>query len=238
MTEFEMIEAEIAPKGKCYLICNRFDPADFEQTLEKMCDTAVDQGAHTVYFACRDAHNTLDENAFCVGRYAFTFYSSFDVLSKNLADTLPASAGLLRCKPLRESNAELWIELYNESFYDVPNSRTMTDQEAAAVIEEEKRSGGFFMVGGEPVGVFELNYEETAPEIAAICIRPGFRGQGYGTKALEALEARLANEGHAVVELLVAGANRRAKELYEAHGYSFARHVSRWYQAAAMGNDI
>lgn len=237
MTEFELIDQEIAPKGKCYLICNRFDPADFEQTLEKMCDKAADQGARTVYFACRDAHNTLDANAFCAGGYEFTFYSSFDVLTKVLADMPPCLDGILRWKPLRESTVKLWIELYNESFYDVPNSRTMTDQEAAAVIWDEKRFGGFFMVGGEPVGVFELNYEGAVPEIAAICIRPQFRGQGYGVRGLEALETRLASEGQITAELLVASANPRAKELYEAHGYAFARHISRWYQAAVMVND-
>ena len=231
MSKFEIVDKEIEPTGKCYIVCTEFDGADFKEQLARVCDTAVRRGADRMYFACRDKRANLDADAFTAPGYSFHYYSNFDTLRKRLATDPAQARGALRCKPLRSAQVPLFLALYNESFFNVPNSLTLTEQDAADILADEKRDAGFLLLGGEPVGVFELDYRGDVPEIAAICVRPALRGRGHGTAALNLLEARLACEGADTAELLVASVNERAYRLYLACGYSFFQRISRWYAA-------
>ncbi len=233
MTQMEIIDKEIAPKGKCYIICTSFDERDFESVLAELCGLAATRGAKRIYFACKDQSNFLDRERFSAGRYQFAFYSDFEILEKALVSTDVTGAGMLKIKPLRQSNSALWLALYNESFYEVPNSMTMGEEDVDSILASGERDGGFFMLGGEPIGVFELRYDEAVPEIAAICIRPTHRGKGYGAMALHLLEARLLGEGHRIAQILVATANARAYGLYLKKGYQISKRLSRWYETVA-----
>ncbi len=231
MTKFEVIDREIGPKGKCYIICTEFDGADFDAQLARVCDTAVQRGADRLYFACRDKRAGPDADAFTAGGYSFHHYSNFDTLRKRLASVPAQTREPLRCKPLRTAQIPLFLALYNESFFSVPNAMTMTGPDATDILADEKRDAGFLLLGGEPVGVFELDYRGDVPEIAAICIRPELRNCGYGTAALNLLETRLAGEGADTAELLAASANERAYRLYLMRGYAFFRRIGSWYAA-------
>ena len=231
MTRLQIIDREIAPKGKCYIICTAFDAADFDAQMASVLDAARRRGAQWAYFACRDEARRLDADAYPLGGATFRFYTAFDILQKPLSEDEGAARPMLRVKRMRRDNAALYIALYNESFFDVPNARTLDAAETDTILAEEGREAGFFMLGGEPVGVFELDEREGVPEIAAVAIRPEYRKQGYGAQALHTLEARLAQEGYPAVQLLTAEKNETAYALYLANGYEKKRELSRWFCA-------
>lgn len=233
MSSFQVIDREIAPKGKVYLVCTQYDPADFSAELKRICNAAVLRGARKLYFACRDKANDLDAQTFAVGACSFMFYSNFDLLKKPLARAQSSAPCPLHIKPLRAFSAPLFAALYNESFFDVPNAMTVTDEEIEEILADEGRDAGFFLRGGEPIGVFELRYGGDAPEIAALAIRVDLQNRGYGSQALGLLEERLAREGYDAASLLVASANERAYRLYQKSGYLFSCRVGHWYEAVA-----
>ena len=229
MTQLEINAKEIVHKHECYVVCVAYDAADFDDALASVCDEAAACGAETLHFAMQDESRLLTADAYTLGGRAFVFDADFVILEKTLfparGDILP-----LRLKPVRAGNAALFCALYNEAFFRVPNAVTMDETEAMAIEADEKRDAGFFMEGGEPVGVYALDDRESAPEIAAVCIRPDFQGRGYGARALHTLETRLAAEGYARVQLLVAEQNAAANALYTTAGYRYLRRHSRWYR--------
>lgn len=224
-----MIEKEIPQKGKCYVVCTLYDAADFDVSLAAACDMAAAKGARTLYFAMRDQHRRLDGAVHTLGGRTFRYDTRFVILKKDLTGAL-ADAQPLRTKPLRAGNAALFCAIYNESFFDVPNSQTMDDAEMQAIRSDAKRDAGFCMLGGDPVGVFILDYRGNVPEIAALAVRPEYRRRGYGRRALHILEAQLKSEGHEGVILLVAERNTAALALYRACNYRCEQEISRWYR--------
>lgn len=149
----------------------------------------------------------------------------FEIWGKALGDG-SADATPLSIKPVRTGSDALFCAIYNECFFDVPNSRLMDDAFIKQIEADEKRDAGFLMVGGEPVGIFALDTREEVAEIAALAIRRDFRMQGYGKRALCALEARLMREGYTRVQLLLTKRNAAACALYRACGYRFMRKLT------------
>lgn len=58
-----------------------------------------------------------------------------------------------------------------------------------------------------------------APEIAALYVRPEYRGQGFGRHMLDKCETMLAKEGFTEAGLAVRISNQTAMKLYESKGY-------------------
>lgn len=56
-----------------------------------------------------------------------------------------------------------------------------------------------------------------------LCVSPAVRGQGVGTRLLEAIAAEGRARGFASVRLDVVDTNTRARALYERHGFAIAR---------------
>ena len=226
---FRVIDREIEPKQKCYIICTAYDPDDFSDRLDTLIRKADERGAKKLFFTCRDAQAEPDENGFTVSRHVFAFGTDFRILTKELTNVVPPRRPI-RMKPLRESNAALYRDIFNEIFFDVPNSATVSESDTADMIENEKRTAGFLMEGGMPVGVFELDFSDAVPEIASVGIRPDLHGNGYGKAALTLLENDLIKRGYRTVKLLVAGTNLSALALYRTGGYRLESIHSRWYK--------
>lgn len=229
MTLLETVTSEILCKRKCYTVCAVYDAADFDAALAGVCEEAALRGANTLYFAMRDESCPLTEAAYTLGGRAFVFDTEFTLLEKDLSDARDGRTPL-RTKRANAGDDALFCAIYNEAFFHVSNSVTMDDAEIRAIEADARRDAGFFMEGGEPVGVYALDYREEPPEIAAIGIRADFRGEGYGTRALHTLEMRLLQEGHVRAQLLVAEDNAPALALYAASGYRQLRRLSRWYR--------
>lgn len=224
MSEFSLIIREIPYSGKAYIRCDRYDAADFPETLEKQLKRLWELGAKRLYCGVRDAGFAEIETFSCAG-HMFRFYSDFHVLQKTLT---PEAGPALRLKRMTADNAQLFAALYNEAFSDVPNAMTMDGAEQAR-IQTEPFEAGFFMLGGEPLGVYILDFSEPIPEIAAICVCPAYRGSGNGHTAMRTLERRLLSLGYAEAQLLAASANEAACALYKACGYYTVRTISRWF---------
>jgi len=58
-----------------------------------------------------------------------------------------------------------------------------------------------------------------------IYVEPAYRGQGVGSRLLDAAERALGEAGAGVLAISVMAANERARELYEERGYGLHRHV-------------
>lgn len=228
MTTLKIVDAEIVPKGKCYVICTAYDAADFDTAVAGACEYAASKGARSLHLAVQDDSYQLTADAYGICGRQFAFDTSFDILQKTLDEKEPANI-LLRTKRVIAGNAALFCAIYNEVFFYVPNSQTMEDAEICAIIDDDKRDAGFFMRGGDPVGIFALDYREDVPEISAVGIRAEYRRQGYGRRALHTLELRLREEGYDFAQLLVAQSNSKAYALYRSEGYRFTRQLSRWY---------
>lgn len=63
------------------------------------------------------------------------------------------------------------------------------------------------------------------PDVQSLRVHPAFRGQGVGSKLLEAAESVVANAGHSHVTLSVGVKNPQAQKLYERCGYEVASKV-------------
>lgn len=230
---FRVIDREIQPKEKCYIICTAYDSADFSESLDVLIRTAVVRGAKKLYFACQDENAAFDETGFDIGAYRFVFDTNFLILKKELSGIIPLNRPL-RTKPLRESTAELYRDLTNDIFFSVPNSQTLLESDTEDMLANEKRSSGFLMDGGMPVGIFEFDLSEDVPEIASIGIRSDLQGNGYGKSALKLLENTLYKSGFRSVKLLAAASNHTAMSLYLSNGYSTDRVLSRWYRTESV----
>ena len=69
-------------------------------------------------------------------------------------------------------------------------------------------------------GIFTLKPQEFVEAIADFIIYDEYRGRGYGSKALEALEKELKEEGYKAIILNVFEHNTSAKALYEKSGFA------------------
>lgn len=229
MTQLEINAKEIACRRKCYAVCAAYDAEDFDTVIACACEDAAACGAETLHLTMRDETCPLTADAYMLGGRSFVWEADFALLEKELT-AVRQEAPSFRTKRMRAGNAALFCALYNEAFYSVPNAATMDEAEAKAIEADEKRDAGFFMGGGEPMGVYVLDYRESTPEIAAVCIRPEWQGRGYGTRALHTLEMQLAMGGYTRVQLLVAEQNVAAYALYMTAGYRYSRRHSRWYR--------
>ncbi|MEG1548442.1 MAG: GNAT family N-acetyltransferase [Clostridia bacterium] len=227
MTQAQVIDTEIRPKGKCYIICTEYSRADFCATIDALCDTAAARGARHIYFASRDKRVLQDEMHFETSEYLFKFHTDFDILTKALA---PQEEPHLAVMPLTDNNAMLYAKIYNRAFRDVPNSSTMDRAEIAHIMEDNSSQAGIFMNDETPCGVYLIEYGGT-PELAALCIHRPMWGKGLARRALATLEDMLYKKGHKRIKLLVAGLNKTAYSLYTKNGYSFSERISHWYEA-------
>ena len=233
-SQFDVIDREIPVKGKCYLICRVFDPADFSDALAGLTETAFRRGAAQVYAACRDKAASLPGDGFDAGQWRFTYDGDFYLLYKDLTDPPNGTAPrALSTKPLRAGNAMLFRALYNEAFFSVPNSSTMDEAETEGLLKDDAHICGFFMEGGMPVGVYQLSMGEEPPEIAVVAVSRDFQGRGYGRRALQTLENILLQRGCRRTKLLVSSRNEAAMGLYRAAGYGQAVRHSTWYRTDA-----
>jgi GNAT superfamily N-acetyltransferase len=91
--------------------------------------------------------------------------------------------------------------------------------------DDEGRLIGYTMVGVEegPDDTFDVNGGMT--EIVTLIVTQDQRSTGVGRALLEAAEAVARDRGFDTVKIAVMSGNVRAREFYEANGYSIGEHV-------------
>jgi ribosomal protein S18 acetylase RimI-like enzyme len=147
-------------------------------------------------------------------------------------NVLPLTAGdLERVRPL-------WLELHHHHQAIAPELAPYVSDAASwpvrrALYEHVLEAGGFGLIANEDGAdvAYAMAAVEPAPwpatfaagdeiaELLTLAVRPGLRGRGVGTRLLEAVFARFADEGRDDRVIGVIPGNARAAALYTRHGY-------------------
>ncbi|WP_336002260.1 GNAT family N-acetyltransferase [Halorientalis halophila] len=82
----------------------------------------------------------------------------------------------------------------------------------------------------EPVGYAVAIPDDDGAYLAEIAVAPDHRGEGNGSRLLEALCDRLAVEGFETVRLTVREGDERARSFYADHGFSVQSRLPEHYE--------
>ncbi|WP_294553668.1 GNAT family N-acetyltransferase [uncultured Pseudoflavonifractor sp.] len=231
--ELELITKEIPAKGKGYMKIRRCWPDQVDSLLRQGARSLLLQGATEIYAASVDPAAPLAEGS---GEgYRLEFRHDMLRLERPLDGTCPPPEGRLTLEPLSREKVGQWLTLYNECFFDVPNSASCGRTDLERMQAEGSRCG-LALADGVPVGIYLLGFQEADPEIESIGLCKDFRGKGLGRELLRAVLALLAGEGFARAWLSVSTANDRAYQLYQSAGFVQTRLLSHWYQVISEGD--
>ena len=227
--ELEIITKEIPAKGKAYIIVRRCPPEGLDAALRRGAAQALSQGASLLYAASTDPEAPLEAGE----KRGYQLIYEHDMLrmSRTLTEE-PPRPGRLRLEPLVREKGGTWLALYNEGFFNVPNSATYDGNDLERVLGEAC-SAGFVLLDEVPVGVYELGFAEEQPEIEGVALRRDFQGRGLGRELLLELMGMLARQGHTECWLRVATSNRNAYALYRSLGFGRESVLSRWFQVVS-----
>jgi ribosomal protein S18 acetylase RimI-like enzyme len=193
--------------------------------------TLLAQGATEIYVCSKDPSANL-----CYGQgegYRLEF--RHDMLQ--MERTLPAAfqPGRLVLEPLSREKCGAWLAIYNESFFDVPNSATYGQSDLAQALEAG--ACGFAMLNSVPIGIYELSFAKPHdPEINGISLLKGARCKGLGRELLYTVMDLLAGKGYGRVSLKVSTANESAYALYRSAGFTITELLSHWYEVISEGD--
>ncbi len=226
--EYCLIQTEIPAKQKAYLFINRCRPEDFDRLLARVTHQAVRNGACQVYVCDREEEKKLVPGK-AYGYYTFRHGHDMLEMSKKV---LPAEE--------EEEEKEPWEEvkpwqvsdlcaLYNEIFYNVPNSASVTEDEIRQWLANSSWHMFFIMSQGQRAGFLMLVEKGKTVDIDSLGIRKGFRGRGLAKKVLRRVEMTASKKGIQTLALGVSSINRDAVYLYEQLGFSVKSVTSRWY---------
>lgn len=229
--DYQLIQTEIPDKKKAYIFINRCREEDFDRLLTRVTHQAVRNGARQVYVCDKEeTDRIIPEKKY--GHY--TFRHGHDMLM--MKKTLTPGQG--------EEWSDEWEEvypwqvsvlcsLYNEIFYHVPNSATLTEDEIRQWLANSRWHLYFVKNQGQTIGFVMLIEKEQELEIDSLGILNEFRGRGLAKKMLRQVEAAAARYGIRTLSLGVSNSNTAAYSLYKAMGFSTEAVTSRWYVTEA-----
>ena len=143
-----------------------------------------------------------------------------------------AQGSCVELEELSPGNCTHYRRIHNEAFSNAPNGATLS----AAGLRETMESGrltGLCLVGGDPVGIYDMHIDGQVGWINDIAVSPDHQGRGIGSALLVALLEHLHGEGCAEVRLQVISANETATKLYTRCGFELERCISTWYRMDA-----
>lgn len=228
----ERITAEIAPKGKGYVVLRRCPPEGLEAVLGREAAALFAAGAEHVYAASVDQDHPLGAGR--LGPWALRFAHDMLGMYRDLGPDRPRPAGRLTLEPLTRKSGSEWLRMYNESFFAVPNSATYGEEELGHLLTGRYRCG-FALLDGARAGVYECGFKKEFPEIGSIGLDGAFKGRGLGRELLLTVMDDLAGLGYGRCWLQVATANGPAYGLYQSVGFTLDRVLSRWYEVTPHG---
>ncbi len=230
--ELKLQTKEIPAKGKGYFTIEKCWPDQLDEAVRRGAKGLLSQGATAIYVSSHDPAATL-----CAGQgegYRLEF--RHDILRMERALSNGQALRRITLEPLSREKYGTWLTIYNESFFDVPNSATYDQSDLARVLEEGGACG-FAMLDGVPAGVYELSSREPdCPEIEGIGLLKGARGRGLGRELVEAAMSLLAGQGYRRTHLRVSTANKAAFALYRSMGFQITELISHWYEVLSEGD--
>lgn len=219
MQEYELFLQEVPTKGIAYL--KVMDATHLRHGV----DAAIAAGATKILVAGPVAEGEGE---------GLTLVHSHDMLyMERPLDHLPPLSGKLRLEPLTLANGPVYIALFNESFFHVPNGATIDRRELERLLRPGVLAGLVYL-GTRPIGVYDCELEEI-PLIDGIGLTKDMRGKGLGRELLFAVLHLLAGEGQSRCRLMVATSNREAFALYRKEGFVVSEKKSGWYEVRCHG---
>lgn len=253
--DYKLIQTEIPEKKKAYLFINRCREEDFDRLLTRVTHQAVRNGARQVYVCDREDDSRIAVGK-AYGYY--TFFHGHDMLSMKKRITLSADGGenpVWMENPDREEEAEdvcpakqkrcqvfqgewekvsiwqtsLFCSIYNQVFYAVPNSATLTEQEAREYLVNSRWQLFLIKIRNRAAGFVILVEKDRELEVDSLGVLEEYRGRGLAREILERAEMTAAQMGKEWLSLTVSSINTAAISLYISTGFQNEGMISRWY---------
>jgi ribosomal protein S18 acetylase RimI-like enzyme len=137
---------------------------------------------------------------------------------------------ILEKEVLSKEKLEEYVDLYNESFSDMPHGSYITLEESEKFYREMNyKNQAYIIKDGEiPIGFLEIDIKEDVRGFFDIGLKREFRGRGYGKRILEIAIQTLAEKGVKNISLVVIGRNKIAFEMYKKRGFKIYEKFSDW----------
>lgn len=239
--EYQLIQTEIPEKKKAYLFIKRCREDDFDRLLTRVTHQAIRNGARQVYVCDKE-----DDSRIIMGKtYGYyTFCHGHDMLAMRKR-IFPESqreengeTGQMSCEVFQAEwekvsiwQASLFCRIYNQIFYAVPNSATLTEQEAREYLVSSRWQLFLMKIRDKAVGFVILVEKDDELEIDSLGVLKEYRGRGLAKEILERAEMTAARMGKEFLTLMVSSINLAAVSLFTGMGFKNDGMISRWYVA-------
>ncbi len=221
-----IINDEIIPKGKCYIMINDLKNDEENQVFKNVLDKEYKSDSIMYFLSCKDITFDHEQAAINLKDYRLNYYTDMIQLEKKLVKTDSAFI----TKELDDESCNTFKHEHNKSFFHVPCSATYTVDSLREKMIDENIGVGLIYNKETHIGTYEINYSNEVAEIEGLSIHVKHQDKGYGKQALEAIEVLLISEGYEKVLLTVASLNEKAYDLYLKSGYQVDTKRSRWYK--------
>ena len=218
----EISQREIPTRGIGYIILRDCPEERLGEALGKGMEKLKKAGAQTVLATSKPEGEPLHPGP--VGVWRLTHVHDIVAMEKSLPAEKPAIKLTLR-SPKRGAEENLYLELTNKAFAQVPNAAT----QRPADLRRQNHRYGLAYQGEQLVGTYELDLSEKTPELVSMAVDPQLWRQGYGRALLRTVLDSLGPKTTACT-LTVSTANPPAMGLYESEGFSQTGLVSDWYE--------
>ena len=218
----EIIQREIPTRGIGYIILRDCPEERLGEALGKGMEKLKKAGAQTVLATSKPEGEPLHPGP--VGVWRLTHVHDMVAMEKPLPADKPAIKLTLR-SPKRGAEENLYLDLTNKAFAQVPNAAT----QRPADLRRQNHRYGLAYQGEKLVGTYELDLSEKVPELVSIAVDPQLWRQGYGRALLRSVLESLGPKTPSCT-LTVSTANLPAMGLYENEGFSQTGIVSDWFE--------
>ena len=218
----EIIQREIPTRGVGYIILRDCPEERLGEALGKGMEKLKKAGAQTVLATSRPEGEPLHTGP--VGVWRLTHVHDMVAMERPLPAEKPAIKLTLR-SPKRGAEENLYLDLTNKAFAQVPNAATQRPTD----LRRQNHRYGLAYQGEKLVGTYELDLSEKTPELVSLAVDPQLWRQGYGRSLLRAVLESLGPKTPACT-LTVSTANLPAMGLYESEGFSQTGVVSDWFE--------
>lgn len=172
----------------------------------------------------------LDEKTFSrLKRYGFDYeYRSIEMKLEGPIKKYET----LNLKELSVSNKERYVEVYKESFSDMPHGTFIEIEDVNKLLtkdkDENKEIYSFIVCdNNKEIGFMEITIENNKGKFD-IGLMKEYRGKGYGNRLLEGAIQFLVDKKVDEISLIVIEENRVAHEMYKKRGFKESFVISYW----------
>lgn len=230
--DYTLVQREIPSKQKAYLLVRRCEDEEFLPLVERKALQASRNGAKQIFVVDKEKNQGRLEAVKRLGWFQVSGAYTILSMERELTKASQAAANEnceLAAVSVTPQTAELFIQVYETCFFEVPGSATMTKEGLQEQLADSSCCTAFLKCSEKVVGFFILNIGSDQLELDAIGILPEYSGMGMGRKALEFAVQNGAQMHKKKIVLTVASTNKRALKLYESAGFQKQGEPVNWY---------